>query len=166
MVASCGYSDRPSATPFASASLTSNQSEREPRRIATGSKAWLFCGSDDHAQAAGNLLTLVASARFHGLEPEQYLRDRFRALPQWPRDRSIELAPKYWTATALVDQDPAAVARAGVGELIVRLLSRIHGAITLRVPKERGRRSGDEPPAGLCSSWADAPPPPGEPDDP
>lgn len=79
--------------------LTNNQSERELRRIATGRKAWLFCGSDDHAQAAGNLLTLVASARLHGLDPEQYLRDLFRALPQWPRDRYIELAPKYWTAT-------------------------------------------------------------------
>ena len=79
--------------------LTNNQSERELRRVATGRKAWLFCGSDDHAQAAGNLLTLVASARLHGLDPEQYLRDLFRALPQWPRDRYIELAPKYWTAT-------------------------------------------------------------------
>jgi len=69
------------------------------RGLATGRKAWLFCGSDDHAQAAGNLLTLVASARLHGLDPEQYLRDLFRALPQWPRDRYIELAPKYWTAT-------------------------------------------------------------------
>lgn len=79
--------------------LTNNHSERELRRVATGRKAWLFCGSDDHAQAAGNLLTLIASARLHGLDPEQYLRDLFRALPQWPRDRYLELAPKYWAAT-------------------------------------------------------------------
>ncbi|HVN36013.1 MAG TPA: IS66 family transposase [Casimicrobiaceae bacterium] len=79
--------------------LTNNGSERELRRVATGRKAWLFCGSDDHAQAAGNLLTLIASARLHGLDPEQYLRDLFRILPQWPRDRYIELAPKYWAAT-------------------------------------------------------------------
>ena len=79
--------------------LTNNGSERELRRVATGRKAWLFCGSDDHAQAAGNHLTLVASARLHGLDPEAYLRDLFRVLPQWPRDRYIELAPKYWTAT-------------------------------------------------------------------
>jgi hypothetical protein len=59
----------------------------------------LFCGSDDHAQAAGNLLTLIASARLHGLDPEAYLRDVFRVLPQWPGDRYIELAPKYWLAT-------------------------------------------------------------------
>jgi transposase len=79
--------------------LTNNHSERELRRVATGRKAWLFCGSDDHAQAAGNLLTLIASARLHGLDPEQYLRDLFRVLPQWPRERYIELAPKYWAAT-------------------------------------------------------------------
>jgi transposase len=79
--------------------LTNNHSERELRRVATGRKAWLFCGSDDHAQAAGNLLTLIASARLHGLDPEQYLRDLFRVLPQWPRDRYLELAPKYWSAT-------------------------------------------------------------------
>jgi transposase len=69
------------------------------RRVATGRKAGQFCGSDDHAQAAGNLLTLIASARLHGLDPEQYLRDLFRVLPQWPRDRYIELAPKYRAAT-------------------------------------------------------------------
>jgi hypothetical protein len=79
--------------------LTNNGSERELRRIATGRKAWLFVGSDDHAQAAGNLLTLIASARLHKLDPEAYLCDLFRVLPQWPRDRYLELAPKYWPAT-------------------------------------------------------------------
>jgi len=79
--------------------LTNNSSERALRRVATGRKAWLFVGSDDHAQAAGNLLTLIASARLHKLDPEAYLRDLFRVLPQWPRDRYIELAPKYWLAT-------------------------------------------------------------------
>jgi transposase len=76
--------------------LTNNGSERELRRIAVGRKAWLFVGSDDHAQAAGNLLSLIASARLHRLDPEAYLRDVFRLLPHWPRDRYLELAPKYW----------------------------------------------------------------------
>ena len=79
--------------------MTNNKSERELRRVAVGRKAWLFVGSDDHAQAAGNLLSLVASARLHGLDPETYLRDLFRVLPQWPRDRYLELAPRYWLAT-------------------------------------------------------------------
>jgi transposase len=79
--------------------MTNNHSERQLRRVAVGRKAWLFVGSDDHAQAAGNLLSLIASARLHGLDPEAYLRDLFRVLPQWPRDRYLELAPRYWLAT-------------------------------------------------------------------
>lgn len=79
--------------------MTNNESERQIRRVAVGRKAWLFVGSDDHAQAAGNLLTLIASARLHGLDPEEYLRDVLRVLPHWPRDRYLELAPKYWAAT-------------------------------------------------------------------
>ena len=79
--------------------LDNNASERELRRIAVGRKAWLFVGSDDHAQAAGNLLTLIASARLHSLDPEAYLRDLFRVLPHWPRDRFLELSPRDWLAT-------------------------------------------------------------------
>jgi hypothetical protein len=56
-------------------------------------------GSDDHGQAAGNLLSLIASARLHQLDPEAYLRNLFRVLPHWPRDRYLELAPKYWRTT-------------------------------------------------------------------
>ena len=79
--------------------LDNNASERALRKIAVGRKAWLFIGSDDHAQAAGNLMTLIASARLHGLDPEVYLRHVFRVFPFWPRDRYLELAPKYWLAT-------------------------------------------------------------------
>lgn len=35
----------------------------------------------------------------HGLDPEAYVRDLFRVLAYWPRDRYLELAPKYWTDT-------------------------------------------------------------------
>jgi hypothetical protein len=79
--------------------MTNNRSERELRRVACGRKAWLFVGSDDHGQAAGHLLTLIASARLHKLDPEVYLRDVLRVLPHWPRDRHLELAPRYWRIT-------------------------------------------------------------------
>ncbi len=78
---------------------TNNRSERQLRRLALGRKAWLFVGSDDHAQAAGHLLTLLASARLHQLDPEKYMREVMRVLPHWPRDRYLELAPKYWART-------------------------------------------------------------------
>jgi transposase len=79
--------------------MTNNHSERQLRKIATGRNAWLFVGSDDHGQATGNLLSLIASARLHKLDPEAYLRDVFRVIPHWPRDRFIELAPRYWPLT-------------------------------------------------------------------
>jgi transposase len=79
--------------------LDNNASERELRRVAVGRKAWMFVGSDDHAQAAGNLMTLVASARLHGLDPEAYLRDVIRVLPHWPRERFLELCPRDWRTT-------------------------------------------------------------------
>lgn len=97
--------------------LTNNGAERELRRVAVGRKAWLFVGSDDHAQAAGNLLSLVASARLHRLDPEAYLRDLFRVLPHWPRDRYLELAPKYWPSTR-TRLDPAQLA-AELGPLTI-----------------------------------------------
>jgi transposase len=79
--------------------IDNNASERELRRIAVGRKAWLFVGSDDHAEAAANLFSLIASCRLHRLDPETYLRDIIRVLVHWPRDRYLELAPRYWNAT-------------------------------------------------------------------
>ena len=79
--------------------MTNNRSERELRRVATGRNAWLFVGSDLHGASAGHLLTLIASARLHRLDPEVYLRDVLRVLPHWPRDRYLELAPRYWRIT-------------------------------------------------------------------
>lgn len=97
--------------------MDNNGSERALRRIAVGRKAWLFVGSDDHAAAAGHLLSLIASARLHGLDPEAYLRDLFRVLGQWPMDRYLELAPKYWASTR-ARLDPAEL-QAELGPLTI-----------------------------------------------
>jgi hypothetical protein len=79
--------------------MENNAAERALRTIAVGRKAWMFYGSDDHASAAGNLLSLIASCKLHGLEPETYLFEIIKVVPYWPRDRYLELAPKYWLAT-------------------------------------------------------------------
>jgi transposase len=97
--------------------LENNRSERELRRIAVGRHAWLFVGSDDHAQSAGHIFSLIASARLHRLDPEAYLRDVLRVLPYWPKDRFLELAPKYWAANR-ARLDPAELARE-LGDLTV-----------------------------------------------
>lgn len=91
-------------------SIDNNASERELRRIAVGRHAWLFVGSDDHAQAAANFFSLIASCKLHGLDPEGYLRDVLRALPHWPKDRYLELAPLFFAATR-ARLDPAQLDR-------------------------------------------------------
>jgi transposase len=86
--------------------LDNNRSERALRKIAVGRKNWLFVGSDDHAASTAALLSMIASAKLHDLDPEEYLRDLFRVLPHWPAERYLELAPKSWPATrARLDQD-------------------------------------------------------------
>ena len=79
--------------------LENNASERALRSIAVGRKAWLFFGSGDHAQAAANLFSLIASCVLHSLDAEAYLADIIRVLPYWPTDRYLELAPKCWAKT-------------------------------------------------------------------
>jgi transposase len=108
--------------------LDNNAAERALRSsVAMGRKAWLFFGSDDHAQAAGNLFSLIASCKLHRLDPEAYLADVIRVMPYWPRDRYLELVPKYWAATR---------ARLDATEL-----ARPLGHITVPPPAEEQRAS-------------------------
>jgi len=79
--------------------MDNNSSENALRIVTTGRKAWLFFGSDDHAEAAANLYSLIASCKLHGLDPERYLAEMIHVMPYWPRDRYLELAPAYWAQT-------------------------------------------------------------------
>jgi transposase len=101
--------------------LTNNRSESALRDIAIGRKNWMFFGSDDHASAAANLFSLVASAKLHGLDAEQYLAEIIHVLPQWPAKRHLELAPRDWSETRArllaAGERNAVVLRAGIGTL-------------------------------------------------
>ena len=97
--------------------MTNNHSERALRGIAAGRRVWLFFGSDDHASAAANLLSLIASCELHRLDPETYLAEIIHVLPFWPRDRYLELAPKYWAATRA--RIPAAELAVEIGDVTV-----------------------------------------------
>jgi len=79
--------------------MDNNHSENALRVVASGRKAWLFFGSDDHAEAAANLYSLIAGCKLHGIDPEHYLADVIRVMPYWPRERYLELAPAYWART-------------------------------------------------------------------
>ena len=90
--------------------LDNNGPERAIRPIAAARKSWLFFGSDDHAEAAANLFSLVASCKLHSLDPEAYLRDVIRVMAHWPRDRYLELTPLHWRSTR-ARLDPEELAR-------------------------------------------------------
>jgi transposase len=79
--------------------LDNTRSERELRKIVVGRKAWMFYGSDTHAEAAAAIFSVIASCRLHRLDPFAYLDEILRILPHWPRHRYLELAPKNWAAT-------------------------------------------------------------------
>jgi transposase len=79
--------------------LDNTRSERSLRKIVVGRKAWMFYGSDVHAQAAAAVFSLIASCRLHSLDPEQYLEEVMRVLPYWPDSRYLELAPNHWAQT-------------------------------------------------------------------
>ena len=52
------------------------------------------------------------------------MRELIRVLPHWPRDRDLELAPKYWAATR---------ARLDAGELAAE-----YGELTVPAPLPQG----------------------------
>jgi len=79
--------------------MDNSRAERAIKAVALGRKAWLFCGSDDHAKSTAALFSIVASAKLHGIEPEEYLRCLIRLVPLWPKHRMLELAPLYWERT-------------------------------------------------------------------
>ncbi len=79
--------------------LDNTRSERALRKVVVGRKNWMFYGSDAHAESAAAVFSIIASCRLHSLDPHQYLDEVLRVLPYWPRDRYLELAPKYWPTT-------------------------------------------------------------------
>jgi transposase len=79
--------------------LDNTRAERSLRKVVVGRKNWMFYGSNSHAESAAAIFSLVASCRLHGIDPEQYFDEVMRALPNWPKDRYLELSPKHWRAT-------------------------------------------------------------------
>lgn len=49
---------------------------------------------DSHAESAAAIFSLVASCRLHGIDPQQYLDAVMRVLPEWSKNRHLELSPK------------------------------------------------------------------------
>jgi transposase len=90
--------------------LDNTRAERALRKIVVGRKAWMFYGTDTHAEAAAATFSIIATCRLHGIDPFLYFDEVLRVLPYWPQDRYLELAPQHWLATR-ARLDPAELER-------------------------------------------------------
>jgi transposase len=79
--------------------LDNTRAERALRTPVISRKNSLFHGSDTHAEAAAAIFSLLQTCRLHGIDPQSYFEEVLRLLPQWPKDRYLELAPNFWRDT-------------------------------------------------------------------
>jgi transposase len=79
--------------------LDNTRAERALRKIVVGRKAWMYYGSNTHAESAAAIFSLIATCRLHRLDPFTYFEEVLRVLPYWPRGRHLELAPQHWRET-------------------------------------------------------------------
>jgi transposase len=80
-------------------SLHNNQSEGALRNLVLGLSNWVFFANETGIAWYTTFRSLIASCILHRLNPEIYLEQLLRIVPHWPKNRVLELAPKYWTAT-------------------------------------------------------------------
>jgi len=76
--------------------IDNNACERSLRGIAIGRKNWLFIGSPAGGKAAAQLLSVIGSAKLHGVEPLAYLTDVITRLPATPSSQLEQLLPDVW----------------------------------------------------------------------
>jgi hypothetical protein len=77
--------------------IDNNSSERTLRPCAIGRKNWMFFGSDRGGETAAILMSILASAKRHGIEPFAHVRQLLIALPSAEVDLR-SLFPDVWIA--------------------------------------------------------------------
>ena len=86
----CRYTDD------AQLAIDNNAAERSLRGLAIGRRNWLFVGSEQGGHTAATILTLIATAIRHRLDPFAYLRDLLRRLPTIAKTELVTLLPNRW----------------------------------------------------------------------
>ncbi|MGO9837889.1 MAG: transposase domain-containing protein [Polyangiaceae bacterium] len=76
-------------------------------------KNWLFAGSDEGAERACVLYSLIASCKPHGVNPFDYLRDVLVRVSEHPARDVLALSPKLWKKPPQDLDAPKSVAAAG-----------------------------------------------------
>jgi transposase len=76
--------------------IDNNAAENSMRPLAVGRKNWLFVGSQQAGERAGNVLSLIESAKLNGHDPWAYLKDVFERLPTLKNRDLAKLLPHHW----------------------------------------------------------------------
>ena len=77
--------------------LSNNAAERSIRPIAVGLRNWTFAGSDTGGHRTAALYTLIETAKLNRIDPQAWLADVLRNLPDHPARRIDDLLPWNWT---------------------------------------------------------------------
>ena len=85
--------------------LTNNAAERSLRGVALGRKSWLFAGSERGGQRAAFMYTLIVTAKMNDIDPQAWLADGLKRLPETPVSRVQELLPWNWKADKQSEQN-------------------------------------------------------------
>ena len=85
--------------------LTNNAAERSLRGIALGRKSWLFAGSERGGDRAAFMYTLIVTAKMNDIDPQAWLADVLKRLPDMPVSQLHELLPWNWQAAKQADQN-------------------------------------------------------------
>lgn len=91
--------------------IDNNISERTLREFVIGRKNWLFFGSPEAAKYSANIMSVLSSARRHGLNEWEYLVDVLYRLSDWnPKLDSLEnLLPDRWKKSPIPPSEAAAL---------------------------------------------------------
>ena len=76
--------------------MSNNAAERALRCIAVGRRNWTFAGSDQGGRRAAAIYTLIESAKLCDVDPQAWLTDILKRLPDHPAKRIDELLPWNW----------------------------------------------------------------------
>ena len=76
--------------------IDNNWLENRIRPVAIGRANWLFAGSDHAGRRSAVVMSLIQTAKLHGLDPYAYLRDVLERLPLTPASQIDELLPGAW----------------------------------------------------------------------
>jgi len=76
--------------------IDNNLLENLIRPIAIGRKNYLFAGSHDAAKRIALIYSLVATAKLHGLNPYEYLKDVLTRIADYPHKQVADLLPHNW----------------------------------------------------------------------